>query len=64
MKNWKEWVKMDWYGLILLSMVIAAGIGFIIVFCGYLLIGNMITWSAVGVDCIAVIIRWKMRGRK
>ena len=60
MKFHNKWIR-NWYSQILVLMAITAGIGFVVVLYGYALIGQIIIWSAVGVDCVAVIVRWKTR---
>ena len=59
MKYFKKWDEMNWYSKTTLLMVITAIIGFIIALNGYLLIGNVVIWTAVGVDGIAMVIKRK-----
>lgn len=57
-----------WFGQILVLMAIVAAIGFVIILSGYLLIGDIIIWIAVGIDGMATIItvinRWRSKNEK
>ena len=68
MKYFKKWAEMDWIGHILVLMAIVAVIGFVILLSGYLLIANIIIWSAVAVDSVVTIItvinRWRSKNEK